>query len=198
MRMATFSAWSSQGARTSLGAIVEFPAGGGARTIAGELHPRRRRLQTGRAAARRRQRQSVWNDAVGRPRADGVRTQEDRRSYSSTPTVLASFGSGIVPSGSGNLVEDAAGDLFGTTTNSVFEVQKTGASYAPPVSLVPFPVGTQIGTLTIDAKGDIFGTTISGGANDDGSVFEIEKTATGYAGTRPPWQASPSQTDNCL
>ncbi len=51
------------------------------------------------------------------------------------------------------------------------------------VLLVPasFPVGTQIGTLTIDAKGDIFGTTISGGANDAGSVFEIEKTATGYA-----------------
>ena len=43
-------------------------------------------------------------------------------------------------------------------------------------SLVPFPVGTQIGTLTIDPNGDIFGTTISGGANDDGTVFEIEKT----------------------
>ena len=38
-------------------------------------------------------------------------------------------------------------------------------------------MGTQIGTLTIDAKGDIFGTTISGGANDAGTVFEIEKTA---------------------
>ena len=44
-------------------------------------------------------------------------------------------------------------------------------------------MGTQIGSLTIDAKGDIFGTTISGGANDDGTVFEIEKTATGYAST---------------
>ena len=44
-------------------------------------------------------------------------------------------------------------------------------------------MGTQIGTLTIDSKGDIFGTTISGGANDDGTVFEIEKSATGYAST---------------
>jgi uncharacterized repeat protein (TIGR03803 family) len=100
-----------------------------------------------------------------------------------TLTVLASFSSGIVPSGSGNLVEDAAGDLFGTTTSSVFEVKKTGASYATPVSLVPFPVGTQIGNLTMDAKGDIFGTTVSGGESDDGTVFEIEKTATGYAST---------------
>ena len=48
-------------------------------------------------------------------------------------------------------------------------------------SLVPFPVGTQIGTLTIDANGDIFGTTVTGGANNDGTVFEIVKTATGYA-----------------
>ena len=101
--------------------------------------------------------------------------------YASAPTVLTSFASGITPSGSGNLVEDAAGDLFGSTTSSVFEVQKTGANYATPVSLVPFPVGTQIGTLTIDANGDIFGTTITGGASDDGTVFEIVKTSTGYA-----------------
>ena len=102
--------------------------------------------------------------------------------YATTPTTLTSFASGMTPSGSGNLVEDAAGDLFGTTTSSVFEVKKTGSSYGAPTSLlsIPFPVGTQIGSLTIDAKGDIFGTTISGGANDAGSVFEIEKTAAGY------------------
>ena len=117
--------------------------------------------------------------------------------YAATPTTLTSFGSGITPSGSGNLVEDAAGDLFGTTTSSVFEVKKTGASYATPVSLVPFPVGTQIGTLTIDSKGDIFGTTISGGANDDGTVFEIEKTPTGYAST-PTTLASFTPADGQL
>ena len=61
--------------------------------------------------------------------------------YATTPTVLTSFGSGITPSGSGNLVEDAAGDLFGTTTSSVFEVKKTGATYAAPVYPRPFPGG---------------------------------------------------------
>jgi uncharacterized repeat protein (TIGR03803 family) len=103
--------------------------------------------------------------------------------YATTPTTLTSFGSGITPSGSGNLVVDAQGDLFGTTTNSVFEVKKTGSSYATPVDLVAFPVGTQIGALTLDAQGDIFGTTISSAANDHGKVFEIEKTSTGYAST---------------
>jgi uncharacterized repeat protein (TIGR03803 family) len=39
------------------------------------------------------------------------------------------------------------------------------------------------GSLIADANGDLFGTTANGGANDDGTVFEIAKTATGYAST---------------
>jgi Hint domain len=35
--------------------------------------------------------------------------------------------------------------------------------------------------LTIDAAGDLFGTTPSGGANGDGTVFEIIKTSGTYA-----------------
>ena len=62
--------------------------------------------------------------------------------YASAPTVLTSFSSDLVPVGSANLVEDTAGDLFGTTTSLVFEVQKTGASnYAAPVSLGTIPGG---------------------------------------------------------
>ena len=178
MRVATFSGWMITGGTNQLGAVIEFPAGGGAAITLANFSGTAR-LPTCRAVACRRQRQSVWNDGIGRRQWRGPGTVFEIKKtggvYASAPTVLTSFGSGIVPSGSGNLVEDAAGDLFGTTTSSVFEVQKTGASYATPVSLVPFPVGTQIGTLTIDAKGDIFGTTISGGANDDGTVFEIEK-----------------------
>ena len=167
------------GGTGSLGAVVEFPAAGGGPNIVANF--------TGGAdGANPGGRLLV--DASGNlfgttlsGGAHGSGTVFELKAGATTPTVLTSFSSGIVPSGSGNLVEDAAGDLFGTTTSSVFEVQKGAASYAAPVSLVPpFPVGTQIGTLTIDAKGDIFGTTISGGANDDGSVFEIEKTATGY------------------
>ena len=34
-----------------------------------------------------------------------------------------------------------------------------------------------------DGNGDLFGTTTGGGANGDGTVFEIVKTAGGYAST---------------
>ena len=37
--------------------------------------------------------------------------------------------------------------------------------------------------LTADSNGDLFGTTTNGGANRLGTVFEIVKTAGGYAST---------------
>jgi uncharacterized repeat protein (TIGR03803 family) len=37
--------------------------------------------------------------------------------------------------------------------------------------------------LIADANGDLFGTTVFGGANGGGTVFEITKTASGYATT---------------
>jgi uncharacterized repeat protein (TIGR03803 family) len=37
--------------------------------------------------------------------------------------------------------------------------------------------------LIADANGDLFGTTSMGGANGQGTVFEIVKTAAGYAST---------------
>jgi uncharacterized repeat protein (TIGR03803 family) len=36
------------------------------------------------------------------------------------------------------------------------------------------------GSLIADAKGDLFGTTSFGGANKDGTVFELVKTGSGY------------------
>ena len=38
--------------------------------------------------------------------------------------------------------------------------------------------------LALDANGDLFGTTSSGGANNDGTVFELKNTAGGYAAAR--------------
>jgi uncharacterized repeat protein (TIGR03803 family) len=37
--------------------------------------------------------------------------------------------------------------------------------------------------LIADHNGDLFGTTTGGGANGFGTVFEIAKTASGYAST---------------
>jgi uncharacterized repeat protein (TIGR03803 family) len=169
------------GGANHLGTVVKFPAGGGP-----EVELANFTVATGASNPGGRLLVDASGNLFGTTLsggANGSGTVFELKTGANTPTVLTSFSSGIVPSGSGNLVEDAAGDLFGTTTSSVFEVQKTGATYATPVNLVPFPVGTQIGALVIDAKGDIFGTTISGGDNDDGTVFEIEKTPTGYAST---------------
>src|SRR3984957_10858969 len=169
------------GGANHLGTIVEFPAGGGPEVQlanftggANGANPGGRLLVDASG--------NLFGTTLSGG-AHGSGTVFEVKAGSSTLTVLASFSSGNVPSGSGNLVEDAAGGLFGTTTDSVFEVKKTGASYAPPVSLVPFPVGTQIGTLVVDSKGDIFGTTIGSGVNDVSTVFEIEKTTAGYAST---------------
>jgi uncharacterized repeat protein (TIGR03803 family) len=48
--------------------------------------------------------------------------------------------------------------------------------------------------LIADAAGDLFGTTFGGGADGDGTVFEIAKTGTGYEGT-PTTVASFNGTD---
>ena len=114
--------------------------------------------------------------------------------YASTPTTLVSFNgtNGAYPTGS--LIADAHGDLFGTTeaggannAGTVFEIVKTATGYAStPTTLVSFNGTDGISpgeTLIADAHGDLFGTTSAGGANGDGTVFEIAKTATGYAST---------------
>ncbi len=113
--------------------------------------------------------------------------------YASTPITLVSFNDdGAFPEGS--LIADANGDLFGTTEDgganddgTVFEIAKTVGGYAStPITLVSFNDDDGAfpeGSLIADANGDLFGTTLAGGANDDGTVFDIAKTAGGYAGT---------------
>src|SRR6266481_1304331 len=124
--------------------------------------------------------------------------------YASTPTVLVSFCAqtnsnytdGANPVA--GLIADANGNLFGTTEDGgakgqgpVFEIAKTASGYATtPTILVSFCVQTNCADgqhpragLIADANGNLFGTTFEGGANDFGTVFEIAKTAGGYAST---------------
>jgi len=107
--------------------------------------------------------------------------------YAASTTVLASF-SANTPAGL--LVMDASGDLFGTLSHgsspaggSIFELVKTASGYAASVTnLVDLPDGIGLSPkIVLDAQGDIFGITSAGGANGAGSVFELVKTATGYA-----------------
>jgi uncharacterized repeat protein (TIGR03803 family) len=121
--------------------------------------------------------------------------------HASTPTTLVNFNgaNGALPTA--GLIADAHGDLFGTTAlgganvttsesfgfGTVFEIAKTAHGYAStPTTLVNFN-GTDgylpFAGLIADAHGDLFGTTNEGGANGFGTVFEIAKTAHGYAST---------------
>jgi uncharacterized repeat protein (TIGR03803 family) len=98
----------------------------------------------------------------------------------------------------GALIFDAAGNLYGTTAaggnskscvnfqaptcGTVFEVaRKSGGVWAEKV-LYDFDSDTSganpIGSLIFDADGNLYGTTANGGANNDGTVFELTK-ATG-------------------
>ena len=122
--------------------------------------------------------------------------------YASTPTTLVSFNgtNGAFPQsnsyGSISLIADAQGDLFGTTggggasgDGTAFEIAKTADGYAStPTTLVSFNGANGSGptSLIADAHGDLFGTTAGGGAYGVygyGTVFEIAKTADGYAST---------------
>ena len=108
----------------------------------------------------------------------------------SAPVTLANIGTTLGFQPGGTLTVDAAGNLFGTAVTggskgkgTVFEVPKTASGYSDiPVVLATFDgsngANPQAGLIS-DAAGDLFGTTSGGGANNDGAVFELVKTATG-------------------
>jgi uncharacterized repeat protein (TIGR03803 family) len=113
--------------------------------------------------------------------------------YASAPTTLVSFNGSNGANPVAGLIADANGDLFGTTIHggansdgTVFEIQNTGTVAAPVYASAPTTLASFNGTngtepyagLTMDANGDLFGTTFGGGANSDGTVFEIQNTGT--------------------
>ena len=112
--------------------------------------------------------------------------------YANTPTTLASFNGANGADPVAALIIDANGNLFSTTTRggarnlgTVFEITKTSSGYAnAPITLVSFngaDGAEPAGGLLSDGNGNLFGTTSLGGASGRGTVFEIAKTASGYA-----------------
>jgi hypothetical protein len=115
-----------------------------------------------------------------------------------TPEPLVSFCALISCTDGANpvagLIADTNGNLFGTTfgggTNNggtVFEIAKTAGGYAnTPTVLVNFTGengSVPKAGLIADANGNLCGTTSLGGTAEGGTVFEVVKTATGYANT---------------
>jgi uncharacterized repeat protein (TIGR03803 family) len=90
----------------------------------------------------------------------------------------------------GGLVMDAAGSLYGTTSAGgggtgngcglVFKLSYNGTKWVETV-LYRFPgsgiKGCQpVAALALDSAGNLYGTTELGGANNDGTVFEVTPT----------------------
>jgi uncharacterized repeat protein (TIGR03803 family) len=74
-----------------------------------------------------------------------------------------------------SLIFDAAGNLYGTTSSTVFELKKN-SGWAEKV-LHKFGKGKDGAALSaavvFDASGNLYGTTIKGGANSSGTVFRL-------------------------
>ena len=157
------------------GADGRFPAGGLLADAAGDLF-------------------GVTSGGPGNSNGTVFEITKTRHGYAGAPTSLVSFNGANGAYPIGGLISDAAGNLFGTTryggtdnAGTVFEVVKTRHGYAgAPTSLVSFTgvdgSGPVAGLIT-DAAGDLFATTFGGGADDDGTVFEVAKTEDGYAST---------------
>ncbi len=114
--------------------------------------------------------------------------------YAGMPTTLVNFDGNNGASPWSSLIADSVGNLFGTTQSggtdgdgTVFEIAKGDGTYAStPTTVVSFNgingTAPQAG-LIADAAGNLFGTTLRGGANGDGTVFEIAKAGGSYAST---------------
>lgn len=99
---------------------------------------------------------------------------------SHTITTLATFNGTDGQSPQGTLVIDASGNLFGTTRTggafgdgTVFELSAGSGSIITLASFNGANGSNPIAPLLLDSAGNLFGTTPTGGANGDGTVFEI-------------------------
>ena len=146
--------------------------------------------------------------------ASGYGTVFEVAAGSGTITTLASFngGNGAYPNG---VIEDSSGNLFGTT-------QGGGPSDAPMNGVfgygTVFEVAAGSGTITTlanfngsngeypytdvveDSSGNLFGTTFFGGANNDGTVFELPThvTVTSLADGSGTFTSGLNPTDTTL
>jgi uncharacterized repeat protein (TIGR03803 family) len=97
-----------------------------------------------------------------------------------TVTSIVSFDgtNGLEPKGM--MASDALGNLYGETLDggaygygTVFEIHEGSSTFTTLASFNYADGWAPQGGLTVDAAGDLFGTTLNGGANDEGTVFEI-------------------------
>ena len=119
----------------------------------------------------------------GGPNNDGdvFEIAKTSQGYASAPTILATVGS------QAGLIANAAGDLFGETNDdAIIEIAKTSAGYASAPTTLAYLTESGFnpeGGLIEDLNGDLFGATQSGGADGEGTLFEIRDSNGDYDST---------------
>lgn len=103
------------------------------------------------------------------------------------------FSDGYEP-GYGDLVFDQAGNIYGTTFNGggsgafgdVFELTRSGSGWTFSVLWSFIDDGGGVGPaggVIFDNAGNLYGTTSLGGAHDNGTVYELSPTQSGWTMT---------------
>lgn len=89
-------------------------------------------------------------------------------------TTIGSFDVG------GTLTVDSAGNVFGATASggpnydgTLFEIPAGTNTITPLASFDSSTTGSDATSLIVDSHGNVFGATSSGGANSDGTIFEL-------------------------
>jgi autotransporter passenger strand-loop-strand repeat protein/uncharacterized repeat protein (TIGR03803 family) len=124
--------------------------------------------------------------------------------YATGVTTLVNFNGANGGTPQSVLIADGNGDLFGTTYNggangkgTVFEIVNNGTAASPNYASAPTVLASFNGVngatpwagLIMDANGNLFGTTSSGGANNEGTVFEIINNGTA---ANPSYASAPT------
>lgn len=112
--------------------------------------------------------------------SNNVGTVFEVKAGSGTITTLAAFSSSNGAAPSGRLIADSAGNFCGTTSEgganndgTVFELPAGSSSIITLATFNGANGARPLGGLIADAAGNLFGTTFNGGANGDGTVFEV-------------------------